>query len=68
MKVVRRRFEALKHPVGSDERARLNATWETSEYMPSHKYGILEDDGLRTPHTFRSKAEAEEFARGRKPK
>lgn len=52
--VVRRTFEASKHPKGSAERARLNLEWETSEYMPSHRYGVR-----GTPYTFRTKGEAE---------
>lgn len=62
MKVVRRTFEALKHPKGSPERARLNEDWLTSEYMTSYRYGVREDDGTQTPFTYRTKAEAEERA------
>jgi hypothetical protein len=58
MKVVRRTFEAAKFPKGSPERDALNGDWLTSEYMPSHKYGLLEDDGTKTPFTYRTKAEA----------
>ena len=42
MKVIRRTFEALKHEKGSDERARLNLSWVTSEYLPGIRYGISE--------------------------
>jgi hypothetical protein len=62
MKAVRRTFEALRHPANSPERARLNGDWRTSEYMPSHRYGLANDDGTRTPHTFRTKTEATEYA------
>lgn len=58
MKVVRRTFEAKKHPKGSAERARLNLTWQTSEYMPSYRYGIVKDDDTREFRTYRTKAEA----------
>jgi len=53
-KVVRRTFEAAKYPKGSPERAELNKSWRTSEYMTSHRYGV---EG--TPFTFRTKQEAE---------
>lgn len=58
MKVVRRTFEAAKLPKGSEERARLNKDWLTSEYMPSYRYGVRWDDGNHTPFTYRTKAEA----------
>ncbi len=38
MEIIKRTFEAAKHPVGSEERARLNCSPVTSEYMPSYKY------------------------------
>lgn len=59
MLVVKRTFEALKHPKGSAERSQLNLDWLTSEYLPGHKYGVREDDGTHTPFTYRTKAEAE---------
>ena len=59
MKVVSRTFEALKFPKGSPERTRLNEDWLTSEYMPSHGYGVRNDDGNHLPFTYRTKAEAE---------
>lgn len=58
MKVLRRTFEALKHPKGSPERNRLNADNLTSEYMPSYRYVVRNDDGSHTPFTYRTKAEA----------
>jgi hypothetical protein len=60
--VVRRTFAALAHPVGSAERARLNADARTSEYMPSYRYVVVEGTH-RT--TFRTKTEADAYARGR---
>ncbi len=51
--ITRRTFEALKHPEGSEERARLNCSPVTSEYMPSYRY--LAADGRQ----FRTKAEAQ---------
>lgn len=59
MKVARRTFEAKKHPKDSTQRTELNKDWLTSEYMPSHKYGIRNDDGSHTPFTYRTKAEAD---------
>ena len=55
MDVIRRTFEAKKHPEGSEERARLNCDARTSEYMPSIRY--LAGDGS----TFRTKREAEAY-------
>lgn len=43
MDVIRRTFEAAKHPKGSEERARLNRDAQTSEYRPSRRY--LTSDG-----------------------
>ena len=65
MKVVRRTFEALKFSKGSPERDRLNQDWITSEYLPSYRYGVRNDDGSKTPFTYRTKAEAEEKAEGK---
>jgi hypothetical protein len=65
MIVIRRTFDALKFPKGSAERDRLNLDWRTSEYMPSHRYGIVENDGAKTPFTFRKKAEALLYIQGR---
>lgn len=64
MKVVRRTFEAAKHPKGSPERTRLNLDWLTSEYMTSYRYGVRNDDGSKVTvgigsDTFRTKGEAE---------
>jgi len=62
MKTIRRTFEAAKHPPGSEERARLNLDWLTSEYMTSHRYGVRDDDGSHLPFTYRTKAEADRKA------
>lgn len=56
--VVRRTFEAKRHPIGSEERVRLNLSWVTSEYLPSVRYGILED-GKETCWNYRTKRECE---------
>lgn len=64
MKVVKRTFAAKRMPVGSPERAAANLDWLTSEYMPSYKYGVREDDGGHTPFTYRTKAEAQRRANG----
>jgi hypothetical protein len=63
MIVVKRTFEAAKHPMGSPERMRLNNDWLTSVFMRSHRYGVRNDDGSETPFTYRSKAEAERKAK-----
>lgn len=63
MIVVRRTFEAEKHPAGSAERTRLNLDWLTSEYMTSYRYGVREDDGAHTPFTYRTRAEAAQGVR-----
>jgi len=71
--VIRRTFEAAKHPAGGSRRQELNERTETSEYMPSHRYMVqwpaLMSDGSPNPaqshhnRTFRTKAEAEQFAK-----
>jgi hypothetical protein len=43
--VSKRTFEAKKHPKDSAERSRLNANVLTSEYMPSYKYCIVDENG-----------------------
>jgi hypothetical protein len=53
-KIIKRTFEANKHPKGSEERTRLNCSAVTSEYMTSYKY-------LVGRKQFRTKREAEEF-------
>ena len=59
MTIVRRTFEAKKYEYNSAMRRLLNQSWITSEYMPSHKYGLVADDGTRLPYTYRTKAEAQ---------
>ena len=59
MQVVKRTFAAKQHAIGSPERLRLNEDWRTSEYMPSHKFGILTDSGEKTPWTARTRADCE---------
>ena len=61
MIVKRRTFEAKQWPKGSTERATLNGDPLTSEYFPSMRYIIRQDDGSRGPAIgmFRTKAEAE---------
>ena len=60
MRILRRTFTALQYPKGSEARTQLNASWITSEYMPSHRYGLVNDDGSRLPYTYRTKTEAEQ--------
>ena len=57
MQIIRRTFLAAKEPKGSDTRALLNLDWRTSEYMTSHRYGLVTDSGEQLPFTFRTKAE-----------
>jgi hypothetical protein len=59
MKTVKRTFEARNYPIGHPDRTRLNLDWLTSEYMPSYRYGVREDDGAYTPFIYRTKTEAE---------
>lgn len=59
MIITRRTFGALKHAKGSPERAQLNLSSLTSEYMPSYKYVICEDSGQPTPYAYTTKGEAE---------
>ena len=59
MKVAKRTFEALKYPAGSEERARLNLDNLTSEYYPSHKYCLRDNEGHKLSWTFRTKRAAE---------
>lgn len=56
--VIRRTFEAKKHPKGSPERTRLNMDAVTSEYLPSYRYQVV---GRRFGSAFRTKAEAQAF-------
>lgn len=56
--IVRRTFEAKRHPAGSAERARLNLEPETSEYMTSYRY-VVRTPGKAGYLTCRSKSEAE---------
>jgi hypothetical protein len=75
VEILRRTFEAAKHPKGSAERQRLNWDAITSEYMTSHRYAIrhpfLMSDGTQHPTqpylvtTHRTKAEAIKKARER---
>ena len=60
MRTVKRTFEALRHAPGTADRARLNLSWVTSEYLPSIRYGIIEDDGTPTCWNYRTKRECEE--------
>ncbi len=56
--VARRTFEAKRHRPGSIERARLNLSALTSEYMPSYRFVLLQD-GKETPFTCTTRADAE---------
>jgi arylamine N-acetyltransferase len=56
--IIKRTFEAKMFWEGSPERAELNKSVVTSEYMPSHKYAII---GNHFSNSKRTKAEAESF-------
>ena len=56
--IIKRTFEAELHPKGSPQRAKLNESVVTSEYMHSHKYAII---GNHFSNSKRTKAEAERF-------
>ncbi len=59
--VERRTFQAAKFPPGSSERARLNESSVTSEYMPSYRYEVVDRDHPRAGPGFRTKRQAEDF-------
>jgi len=64
VKIIRRTFEALKHPKFSLKRTDLNAKTETSEYYPSKRYAVVRGYGQsRRVDCFRTKKEAEERAK-----
>lgn len=56
MKVEKRTFEARKHPPGSPERAELNRSGVTSEYMTSYKYQLV---GPNFSAGYKTRGEAE---------
>ena len=58
-KVYKRTFEAEQYPKESEKRELLNSCAETSEYMHSHKYGVIGDGFC---FSFRTKAEAQTYA------
>lgn len=58
--LIKRTFEADKHPFGSAERARLNDKVETSEYMHSYKW-LVRDLKTGFEQTFTSRASAEAY-------
>jgi hypothetical protein len=46
--VIRRTFEAVNYPKGSEERTRLNGDPVTSEYLPSYLYRTSDGCSWRT--------------------
>lgn len=58
--ILKRTFEALKYPKGSEERNLLNISASTSEYMTSYKYVAITDGFSKSCKT---KSEAEAFAK-----
>ncbi len=63
MHVIKRTFAARRHPPGSAARTRLNRDARTSEYMPSHRYMLVDSQGVSAPYSYRTKSEAVEAAR-----
>jgi hypothetical protein len=66
--VIKRTFEAEKHPKGSPERAKLNEEGLTSEYMHSQKYTAFihipaNETHLQITHhrSFATKGQAEQW-------
>lgn len=59
MKIIKRTFEALKHPEGSPERIKLNEEIITSEYQPEYHYIV--EAGNYQLHAFKTRKEAEEY-------
>jgi len=69
MKILTRTFQAKKAH-DPEKRKALNLDALTSEYMPSHRYLIREPfpnhpTQEHISHTFRTKAEAEEWLSGK---
>jgi hypothetical protein len=58
MFLKRRTFQAQEFPPGSKERAELNKSSVTSEYLPSYRYVLCDDQASTTPTLYRSKREA----------
>jgi len=56
--VARRTFAAKQHRPGSIERARLNLSALTSEYMPGYKFVLLQD-GKEMSFACTTRADAE---------
>lgn len=64
--LIKRTFEAIKYPIGSEKRKKLNLKPETSEYMTSMKYIVkilIEETKYNHAYiqqqTFKTKTEAE---------
>ena len=70
-RIVKRTFEALKHPKGSTQRIALNKNWETSEYMTSQKFAVVQEVQFthggkgKLKYDFPTKKGAERFIFGR---
>lgn len=64
MIILKRTFKA-KTAQTEQERQILNCDPLTSEYMPSYKYVLRNDDGTKTSFTYRTKAEAIKQAEGK---
>jgi len=59
-KIVKRTFEAFKHPRGSPERNRLNRSSLTSEYARKNKYLVV-DENNKPLKSFLNKNECYRF-------
>jgi len=55
--IIKRTFEAKKHPKGSEERKELNKSATTSEYNPSEKFIVLVDGDRHDTYKTRKMAE-----------
>jgi hypothetical protein len=58
MFLKRRTFQATEFPPGSNERAVLNKSSLSSEYLPGYRYVLSDDQGCTTPTLYKSKKEA----------
>lgn len=48
----------MQYPPGSKKRKELNKSSLTSEYLPSYRYVLCDNQGNTTPALYRSKKEA----------
>lgn len=58
MQIVKRTFEALDYPEGSDQRHWLNRDNLSSEYLPTFEYILRGDGGEETLFIYRTRQHA----------